>query len=199
MTPTCRRGLLVLAAVVVVVGAVACGSGGGGGEAVACPDGEPATPPSGPDALPVATLEVLGADEQVSTACLVGRPLVVNFWAEWCGPCKEEMPALQAVHERLGDRVRFVGIDYEDREAAALAFAEQVGVTYELLADPDGTYFDATRGRAAPYTLLVDSTGTIQYRHFGPVTERSLVDLLAEHLGVAPPAQATQEPQGRNS
>lgn len=198
MTPP--RPLARAVAAVVVLGLVACGSGGGDGGAIACPDGAQATPPDGPDALPVATLDVLGADEQVSTACLTGRPLVVNFWAQWCGPCKEEMPALQAVHEQLGDRVRFVGIDYEDQEPAALAFADEVGVTYPLLADPDGSYFDAARGRAAPYTLLVDATGTIQYRHYGPVTRDSLVDLLAEHLGVAPPTQVTPpEPSDRNS
>ena len=176
--------------VVVLLGLVACGDGdGAAGERVACPDGTTATAPTGPDALPSATLGVLGSDAKVPTACLVGTPLVVNFWAEWCGPCREEMPAFEAVHQRIGDRVQFVGIAYEDREQAALDFADEVGVTYQLLEDPDGTYFDAARGRGAPYTLLVDATGTIQYRHVGPLTEQALVDLLAEHLGVAPPTQ----------
>lgn len=189
MIPTCRRGLVALAVVVALLGLAACGTEGTDAAGVACPDGTTASAPTGPDALPSATLGVLGDDAQVPVACLVGQPLVVNFWAEWCGPCREEMPAFEAVHQRLGDQVHFVGIDYEDREQAALDFADEVGVTYQLLEDPDGTYFDAARGRGAPYTLLVDETGTIQYRHVGPLTEQSLVDLLAEHLGIAPPPQ----------
>ena len=153
-------------------------------DAYGCLDGHEAVAPTGATALPVVELPVLGGDELVATPCLVGQPLVVNFWAEWCEPCKDEMPALQAVHEALGEQVRFVGVDYQDRTQAALDFVEQVGVTYELLADPDGEFFDAVSGRATPQTLLVDAEGQIVYRHAGPVTEQGLTDLIAEHLDV---------------
>ena len=132
----------------------------------------------------MATLGVLGAEESVSTTCLVGTPLVVNFWAEWCGPCKAEMPDFEAVHQALGDQVRFVGIDLEDRPSAALAFADEVGVTYELLEDPSGDYFRAVQGRGTPQTLLVAADGSVRYHHAGPMTRETLEDLLAEHLGI---------------
>lgn len=176
--------LVALVAAVLLAG---CAGGGTTGSAEAsCPDGSApaATAPAGSDVLPVRDLSVLGEDATVSTACWLGEPLVVNFWAEWCEPCKEEMPALEATHQALGDRVRFVGVDYEDRAEAALRFAEDVGVTYELVEDPDGAFFDAVRGRGTPMTMLVTADGEIVYRHAGPLTQEQLTDLVATHLDV---------------
>lgn len=180
-----RRRAVLATAVALLLGG--CGTGGSSAPAgaVTCPDGRSVTPPSGPDALPTATLSVLGEDAEVSTACWVGQPLVVNFWAEWCEPCKAEMPDLEQVHRATGDRVRFVGIDYRDRAQAAIDFAAEVGVTYELVEDPDGRYFAAVRGRGTPQTLLVDADGIIVYRHAGPLTRVALERLLAEQLGVS--------------
>ncbi len=180
-----RRLAAALVGAALVLSACSSGSDTAVTGSPTCPDGDAPTAPAGPDALPVATLGVLGADESVSTACLVGTPLVVNFWAEWCGPCKAEMPDFEAVHQALGDQVRFVGIDLEDRPDAALAFAAEVGVTYDLLEDPDGAYFRAAQGRGTPQTLLVAADGSVRYRHAGPMTRATLEDLLAEHLGVA--------------
>lgn len=187
---TRRRSARVLALLATVVLVGACSDAGGGeatgGDAAAatCPDGSAPTEPTGPDPLPAQTLSVLGEDTTVSTACWVGQPLVVNFWAEWCEPCKAEMPDFEAVHQAVGDQVRFIGVDYEDRARDAIAFAEQVGVTYELVEDPKGTFFDAVESRGTPSTLLVDETGSIVYRHAGPLTREALTTLLADHLDV---------------
>ncbi len=189
MIPRLRpRPLVVALAAAVALAATACGPAGQGAataDAVTCPDGRRATVPSGADALPATTLSVLGEDAEVATACWVGRPLVINFWAEWCGPCKDEMPDFEAVHRDVGDQVRFIGVDYQDRPQAAIDFAAQVGVTYELVEDPDGAFFRAVEGRGTPQTLLVDAEGTIVYRHAGPLTRSALEQLLADELGVA--------------
>lgn len=181
-----RSRVAAVAAVVVAAALLAACSGGGGatGDAVACPDGRTVAPPQGDRALPAATLSVLGGEEQVTTACWQGQPTVVNFWAEWCEPCKAEMPDVEAVHRALGDEVRFVGVNYEDRTDAAVAFAEEAGVSYQLVEDPDGSFFDALDGRAMPTTLLVDADGQVVYRHAGQLTEQALTDLLVEHLDV---------------
>ena len=176
------------AALAVALLLAGCAGGGGtGSPEAACPDGSApvATAPAGSDVLPVRSLSWLGEEGEVSTACWLGEPLVVNFWAEWCEPCKEEMPALEATHQALGEQVRFVGVDYEDRAEAALRFAEEVGVTYELVEDPDGAFFDAVRGRGTPMTMLVTADGEIVYRHAGPLSQDQLTDLVATHLDVS--------------
>lgn len=58
------------------------------------------------------------------------RPVLVNLWATWCGPCREEMPRLQAAYERFGDRVAFVGVDTQDDPQAAGEFLDEVGLTW---------------------------------------------------------------------
>jgi cytochrome c biogenesis protein CcmG, thiol:disulfide interchange protein DsbE len=186
---TARRRLVLAVAGALALGITGCDASPVADGQVTCPDGRVVEVPDGPGMLVHTTLTVLGQDDDgSSTACWLGEPLVINFWAEWCGPCRAEMPDLEAVHQALGDRVRFIGVNFEDRVPVALAFADEVGVTYELWEDPDGDWFRATGGRGAPYTLLIDADGAVAHRHAGPVTERSLLGLLDEHLGIAPPA-----------
>lgn len=171
------RGTTILVLVVLLVG---CGSSGD--------DDRPApigTQTSG-DVLPEATFDVLGGDGQVSTADFRGTPTLINFWATWCVYCVEEMPALEEAHQRLGDAVRFVGIDRQDNREKALELAEETGVTYLLLESPDGAYYDRVRARGMPTTLFVDADGVIRHRHTGEVTTEEVLELVEEHLGVTP-------------
>lgn len=115
---------------------------------------------------------------------LTGTPLVVNFWASWCGPCVAEMPDLQAVHAAAGDRATFVGINTQDSPEAAAELADDTGVTYTLLRDPDGTAFRAFEVIGMPSTFYVDAAGNIVERHTGLLTRAALVEDLDRHLGV---------------
>ena len=114
----------------------------------------------------------------------VGRPLVVNFWASWCAPCVEEMPAIQQVDDQLEGRVTVLGVNTQDSAEKAREFAADLGISFELARDPSGTYFDAVGGFGWPTTLLVDDSGVIRYRHTGPLDAGQLRDLLETHLGV---------------
>lgn len=148
----------------------------------------PLTALTGGDPLPETMLpELARGDEDalIDTASWKGTPTIVNFWATWCGFCVEEMPDFQAVHEALGDAVRFVGVDRSANETAALDFIDAAGVTYDLVEDPGDDFYFAVQARGMPTTLFVDADGIIQHRNAGPLSQQMLRDLIAEHLGVS--------------
>lgn len=139
------------------------------------------------DGLPSVSLPCLGGGRDVDLARLRGKPLVVNFWAAYCGPCRDEMPLLQQLHERAGGRVRLLGVDFTDPQpAAALQLAAATGVTYPQVADPQGQLQSPLRITGLPVTVLVDAEGRIAYTHVGPVSSYDdLAGLVREHLGVS--------------
>lgn len=151
---------------------------------VACSFTEPA--PQLPD-LDLAGLRE--EDDEVTLSDLDG-PTVINLWASWCDPCRREMPVLEEFHQRHGDRVAVLGIDYLDpRREEALRLARSTGVSYQLVVDPDG---DLNGGsgigtiKGLPLVLLVDADGRVQHRRFGEITDvDQLEDLVTEHLDVS--------------
>jgi thiol-disulfide isomerase/thioredoxin len=151
-----------------------------------CPESDAGATPVD-DGLPPLALPCLGGGRDVDLARLRGRPLVVNFWATYCIPCREEMPLLQRLHERAGDQLRLVGVDYADpHPAAALELADAAGVTFPLIADPEARLQSPLRIIGLPVTVLVHADGRIAHTHIGPVTSYDqLVDLVREHLGVS--------------
>lgn len=120
-----------------------------------------------------------------SVAVPVGQPTVVNFWASWCVPCLREMPALQAVHRQVGDRVRFIGVDHLDRRADALAFQRQTGVAYPSGFDPDGTTAEHYRLGGLPSTVVIGADGRVKVVHLGPLTQEGLHRALRSAFGPA--------------
>jgi len=144
-----------------------------------------AAPVSG--GLPQVTLPCLGGGRSVDLAALRG-PLVLNLWASWCAPCRKEMPVLEQFHERYGDRVAVVGVDFQDPQTvSALQLVRRSGVTYPLLADPDGTLqgrtpFPARMG--LPLFAFVDEQGHVQLAAGGVDSVDQLKGLVEQHLGV---------------
>lgn len=138
--------------------------------------------------FPELSLPCLGGGSAVDLATLEG-PMVVNLWQAFCGPCRKEMPALQEFHERHGDRVPVLGIDYLDvQPVAALELVRETGVTYPLLADAGGELnrrdgFAPIRG--LPYLLFLRADGTVEVVPGGVDSVDELVGLVDEHLGVA--------------
>ncbi len=167
--------LAVAAAVVVVVGVVVAngndstdstGAGAGAGDDVTLTSGNDLAPSIGTNAavtgrtLPHVDIQTLAGDT-FATADLIGRPLVVNFWYSTCAPCKRELPAFAAVQAKLGDQVRFVGVDTLPPSDHEEAFARDRGVKYELLYDPNGELTTAVGIANSPQTLFIDANGTI--------------------------------------
>lgn len=125
------------------------------------------------------------APGSVSLAAFGGKPLVINFWASWCVPCRTEMPALEATHEALGDQVAFVGIDHQDDHAAAIEFVAATGVTYESGFDPEGRVAADYGLYGLPTTVLVSPAGVVVADVTGAVTKDRLLALIRELLGIA--------------
>ena len=102
---------------------------------------------------------------------LRGKPLIINFWATWCGPCKEEMPDFQRLAmESSGENLQIVGIGI-DNAANMRAFSRKLGITYLLLdAGPGGIDLLVSLGntaKALPYTLVINRAGTVVKAHLG--------------------------------
>jgi thiol-disulfide isomerase/thioredoxin len=137
--------------------------------------------------LPDVTLPCFGGGDDVALASLRG-PLVVNLWASWCGPCRQEMPILQAFHEQYGDRVPVLGIDWQDPQVgSAMQLVSESGVTYPLLADPNAevSTIDGMPVRGLPAVVLLAQDGTVAYRQLQEVESvEELVELTGDHLGV---------------
>ncbi len=142
--------------------------------------------PTAEEPLPEVTLPCLGGGPDVNLAELRG-PMVVNLWAQWCGPCREELPYYQQLHERAGDRVAVLGVDYQDtRPAWALDLLRETGVTYPSVADPAGDLREPLAVRGLPAILLVDEDGEVVHQEFAVIESYDqLAGLVEEHLGVA--------------
>ncbi|MFT5223191.1 MAG: thiol-disulfide isomerase/thioredoxin [Glaciecola sp.] len=137
------------------------------------------------DPIASVSLATLAIDDTTSVDMQsLGGPAVVNFWATWCAFCVDEMADFEAVHRKVRDQVRFIGVDREDSVERALTLAADIGVTYELLEDPDGAFFRASQGRGMPTTLFVDGDGIIVYRHAGPMSQQQLLSLLSDYLDI---------------
>ena len=114
-----------------------------------------------------------------------GRPLVINFWASWCVPCRREMPALEAAFRRYGGAVSFVGIDTRDGSGPARRFARRTGVRYPLARDFEGGTADDYGVFGLPTTVFVDASGREIARHVGELSGDDLNDALRRLYGGA--------------
>jgi len=90
-----------------------------------------------------------------------GTPVVVNFWASWCPPCREETPDLVAAHRRWGDRVQFIGVDLSDDRGGAASFIGTYGVAYPSVFDPTNAIAVSYGLFSPPATLFFDANGTL--------------------------------------
>ena len=99
----------------------------------------------GGERLPDLSLPCLTGGPAINISEFGGQPMVVNLWATWCGPCREEMPVLQGAYERYAGEVSFVGVSTKDNSEAAGAFLQDVGVAYPQIVDVDGQLLDHLR------------------------------------------------------
>jgi len=149
-----------------------------------CPKAS-AAPSAVEGGLPAITLPCLGGGRDVDLATLRG-PAVINFWAQWCGPCKREAPIFQTAHESSTGDLAVIGVDWMDpRPDAALALADELGLTYPQLADPEGRTRADLGVSGLPFTVFVAADGSVAGVYNGEVdSAEMLADLMTEKLGI---------------
>jgi thiol-disulfide isomerase/thioredoxin len=143
-----------------------------------------------PGGLPALTLPCLGAGPAVNLAGLRGTALVVTLWAQYCGPCRDELPLFAQAAARAGERVRFLGIDLlEPRPDAAVGLLADSGVHFPSVRDDTGATRASLKWVGPPTTVFVRPDGTIAWTQIGQVPDLpTLLSLISTHLGVAVPA-----------
>lgn len=108
--------------------------------------------------------------DSISLADLRGAPVLLNVWATWCAPCRQEIPQLQALHEEHGARgLRVIGVTVDSRSAAddVRAFIDEFGITYDIWWDPDQNAVSAFEAVGVPLTVLIGPGGQLHWRHLG--------------------------------
>jgi cytochrome c biogenesis protein CcmG, thiol:disulfide interchange protein DsbE len=110
----------------------------------------------------------------VSLAAYAGKPVIVNFFASWCGPCRKETPLMARYYKGAQSTVRVIGIDANDSRAAALAFTRRYGVTYPVGSDPAATTAGAFGVTGLPQTFFLNARHKVVDRVYGAVTQAAL-------------------------
>lgn len=157
-------------ALVVALLVAACG-----GDAPVARTGDPA---------PVFTATALDG-APVDLAAYRGRPVVVNFWASWCTPCRDEFPLLADRLDELGPRdgLVIIGVLYKDDAASAQRFLDEFGKSWPSVPDPDGSIASAYRVVAPPQTYFIDGDGVLRGIQIGEVRAE---DFATQYAKIAP-------------
>jgi thiol-disulfide isomerase/thioredoxin len=182
---------LVFCLVLVLATTVLAGCSGGSQAGVSggfvAGDGSDLIPPAKRQQAPAISAPTL-AGEQLSLAAFEGSPVVVNFWASWCGPCKREAPDLKAVAENPAfdeAGVRLVGVDVKDSRANARSFVRDYDLPYPSWYDQSASIaakFGGIGPAALPTTLVLDAQHRVAARLFGAVTTAQLSGVLESVL-----------------
>lgn len=121
------------------------------------------------------SLSALGAQRTtISLARYAGRPVIINFFASWCKPCKQETPLIAAFYRSHHGRVLVIGIDANDQESAALAFVRAQGVRYPVAFDPSASVTSSYGVAALPQTFFLNARHQIVKRVAGALTKAEL-------------------------
>lgn len=125
---------------------------------------EPRTP-----SLPA--IDVAGFEQLLTE---LDRPAVVNVWASWCLPCRDEAPLFRAAHEQYGEQIAFIGIDYQDSQLGARRFLDEFDLPFPHYFDQEGLIPAELGGIGVPRTYFIAAGGEVMATHNGVIDEETL-------------------------
>jgi cytochrome c biogenesis protein CcmG, thiol:disulfide interchange protein DsbE len=139
---------------------------------------------SSPGSVGTAAPAVAGADlngAQINLAAFKGHPVVLNFWASWCVPCRDEFPVIKAgLDTHRADGLAAVGVLFKDQADLAKNFVTDFGAQWSTVTDPDGSIAAAYRITAPPQTFFIDKDGIVRAVQIGAMTSDTFEQLWAK-------------------
>jgi peroxiredoxin len=121
--------------------------------------------------------------DRISLGTMRGAPIIINFWATWCEPCRVEMPALQAiydVHREAG--LRILAVNLGETAETAQAWSQEMQLSFDILLDPQQEVVRLYQLRGQPSTYVVSPDGVITHIFYGPMSETALYSALAPYF-----------------
>lgn len=149
------------------------------GRSASALDGISGQSPLAGHAAPSFTLSALDGTT-LTLASFRGRPVLLNFWATWCVPCRSELPALQRFAQEQQGRWAVLGVDELEDRGSVTSFAQSLAITYPLATDTDGSVGQRYNIGGLPSTFAIDAQGIIRKVHLGPLGSTDLQQILQE-------------------
>ena len=138
----------------------------------------PAQAAAGAGPAPNFTLKSLSG-KNLKLSEMTGNVVLINFWASWCGPCREEMPLINELSTKAGGSYHVLGIAVEDTRAAVIEYAKEAKLAFPIALDLNSTVKRAYRIFGPPATLFIDGQGIIRDVVLGPITSARVKEAIA--------------------
>jgi thiol-disulfide isomerase/thioredoxin len=122
-------------------------------------------------------------NQTVQLKKLFGKPIILNFWATWCGPCRIEMPMLESFYQNRSENIEFLAINMQEKEQSVQKFAGELNLNFPILLDLDAEVSTMYRIQGLPTTVILSSEGKISAIHIGVISESQLIGYL-EKMGI---------------
>lgn len=124
----------------------------------------------------------LASGEEFTLSEQEGKVVLLNFWATWCGPCVEEMPALEKIHTEYGDQVQVIAVDCGEEQAVVDSFLEETGYTFPVAYDENNEASSRYPVTGIPYTVIIGKDGVVTQSFTGSMGAEAQYELYKEAL-----------------
>ncbi|MCD8171370.1 MAG: TlpA family protein disulfide reductase [Clostridiales bacterium] len=146
-------------------------------------EAQPGVPLKAGNKAPDFTAELIDGSS-ISLSDLKGKPVIINFWATWCGPCVREMPAFERLKEDFGDEIGIIAVNCGDDADTVKDFVDEYGYTFPVVLDGDYEVTMLYPSNSIPYTVVLDANGKITHVSTGAYDADTMYDRYKEALGL---------------